>query len=90
MLTPAPFDGSNCDTVRTLSFAACDSELTNQEFVAIDAHLGRCASCRMHYATDAVFLRAIRSAVALASAPQSLRDRVAQILQPRAAENAST
>ena len=90
MLTMAASDGLRCDTVRALSFAACDSELTNQEFVAIDAHLERCASCRVHFTTDAVFRRAVRNAVALDSAPQSLRDRVAQILQPRAAENAST
>ena len=90
MLTPAPSDSISCDTVRALSFAACDCELTDQEFVAIDAHLEICVSCRVRYTTDAVFRRAIRSAVALDAAPRSLRDRVAQILQPRAAENAST
>lgn len=90
MLTPTPSGGMGCDGVRAFSFAACDNELTDQEIVAIDEHLEGCASCRTHYTTDAVFRRAIRSAVALDAAPHSLRDRLAQILQPHAAENAST
>ena len=80
----------HCDAVRALSFAACDDALSMREFVAIDAHLERCSDCRKRYTSDVVFLRAIRNAVSLDSAPRSLRDRVAHILQPRAAENAST
>ncbi|MBC7842555.1 MAG: hypothetical protein H7099_09585 [Gemmatimonadaceae bacterium] len=89
MLTPESVDDLHCDAVRALSFAACDDALSTREFVAIEAHLHRCVRCRNRYLSDAVFLRATRNAVALDSAPQSLRDRVAHILQPRAAENAS-
>ena len=90
MVTVQCADDVHCDAVRALSFAACDNALSRQEFVAIDAHLERCAGCRGRYTSDVVFLRAIRNAVSLDSAPHSLRDRVAHILQPRAAENAAT
>jgi predicted anti-sigma-YlaC factor YlaD len=90
MVTPDPAHSLTCDAARSLSFAACDGELNASELLAIETHLQRCASCRVHCLSDAVFLRTIRAAAALNAAPQSLRDRVALILQPHAAENAST
>jgi predicted anti-sigma-YlaC factor YlaD len=92
MLTPlrtALRTPAECDTVQTLAFAACDDELTRDDIVAIDAHLAVCLACRERIARDAAFLRAIRRAVSLETAPQSLRDRVAQSLQSHAPENAS-
>jgi hypothetical protein len=90
MVTPDLADGMPCDAVRSLSFAACDGELNALDLRVIESHLERCAPCRVHCLSDAVFLRTIRAAVSLESAPQSLRTRVALILQPRAAEKAPT
>ncbi len=85
-----PRDRTGCDTVQSLAFAACDDELTRHEIVTINDHLADCHACRDLIARDAAFVSAIRRAVSLDAAPQSLRDRVAQRLQSHAAENAST
>ena len=93
VLTPPPTDPggrASCDAIRSLAFAACDGELTRDEAVAVDRHLVDCHGCQDRIARDAIFVRAIRRAVALDAAPRSLRDRVAQTLQSHAAENAST
>ena len=92
MLTPlrtAPRTPAECETVQALAFAACDDELSGNDIVAIDAHLVGCLACQQRIASDAAFLQAIRRAVSLETAPQSLRDRVAQSLQSHAPENAS-
>lgn len=93
MLTPSRADArgrTDCDTVQALAFAACDNELTRDEIVAVNRHLADCHTCRDRVVSDATFLRAIRRAASLDTAPQALRDRVAQTLQAHAAENAST
>jgi mycothiol system anti-sigma-R factor len=79
-----------CDATRTESFAACDGELTSAQLAAIDAHLERCSTCRARFAADATFLHAVRRAAAIDTAPASLRDRVSQLLQSHATENAPT
>jgi Putative zinc-finger len=89
MVTPDRDDGGRCEAVRALSFAVCDGELTADALVMIETHLIACAPCRAYCAADAVFVRVVRSAATLDAAPQSLRDRVAQLFQPHAAENAS-
>ncbi len=81
---------ARCDAIQSLAFAACDDELAPDDIVAINAHLADCGPCRHRVESDARFLQAIRRAVALDAAPQSLRDRVAQSLQSHAPENAST
>ena len=93
MLTPSPADPcgrSDCDSIQKLAFAACDNELTGDELAGLNGHLAECRDCRQRVTGDATFLRAIRRAASLETAPQSLRDRVAQTLQAHAAENAST
>jgi mycothiol system anti-sigma-R factor len=90
MVTPATSAESSCDAVRALSFATCDGELSADECVAIDAHVHRCGGCRSSFTADAVFLRSVRAACTLDSAPPSLQERIEQLLQRRATENAST
>jgi mycothiol system anti-sigma-R factor len=80
----------DCAAIRAQSFAACDGELTTAQLVAIDAHLERCEACRQQLVGDATFLRVVRAAVAIDTAPRSLRDRVAQLLQAHATEDAPT
>ncbi len=93
MLRAQPADPggrTGCGAVQSLAFAACDDELTIDEIAAINSHLVGCHACRELLARDATFVRAVRRAASLDAAPGSLRDRVAQILQSHAAENAST
>lgn len=85
-----PGGPTDCDAVEALAFAACDGELTGEEVVVINSHLVDCRSCLARVTRDATFVRAIRRAVSLDTAPRSLRDRVAQLLLSHAAENAST
>jgi predicted anti-sigma-YlaC factor YlaD len=89
MTAPADSDQISCDSVQSRSFAACDGELTNEEFVVIDSHLQLCSGCRTRLTGDATFLRAVRAAAVLDTAPASLRDRVAHLLHQNATENAS-
>lgn len=56
----------------------------------IDAHLQQCVACRLRFAGDAVFRRALRAAGSLNTATPRLRDRIAQLLLLHAPENAST
>lgn len=79
-----------CSDARALSFAACDGEISRQEMVMIDAHLQQCVACRLRFAGDAVFRRALRAAGSLNAATPRLRDRIAQLLLLHAPENAST
>ncbi len=92
MLTPHSSDPiaphSGCDVIRTEFFAACDGELTPASLMVIETHLAQCAGCRERFAADAIFLGAVRRATSLATAPQSLRDRVALTLHARTTENA--
>ena len=89
MMTVVFSDGISCGTLRALSFAAGDGELCEQELVTMNAHLARCVACRTLLIRDAVFIRALRAATAIDSAPPSLRERVAQLLQQHATESAS-
>ncbi len=75
-----------CASIRAETFAACDGELGAEALAAIDAHLRACASCRVCVTADAVFHRAVRRALSLEAAPQSLRDRVALLLHSRTTE----
>ena len=89
-MTKAAFsDGISCGALRALSFAAGDGELCEQELVTMNAHLGRCSACRTRLMGDAVFVRALRAATAIDSAPPSLRERVAQLLQQHATASTS-
>lgn len=83
-----PHASGTCDAVRRLSFAACDGEVSAAALREIDAHLHECAACRECITADAVFLRVVRAATSLESAPPSLRERVALGLHMRATENA--
>ena len=89
MTTVAFSDRGSCGALRALSFAAGDGELCEQELVTMNAHLAQCVSCRTLLMGDAVFIRALRAATAIESAPPSLRERVAQLLQQHATESAS-
>ena len=75
-----------CDAVRADVFAAIDGELDPAALRIVDLHLAACSTCRAQFTADAVFHAVVRRALALESAPQSLRDRVAQLLQVRATE----
>ena len=77
-----------CDAVRTQAFAACDGELSHDELVALDVHLGDCAACRTHFAADATFLVVVRAAASLDVAPPSLHDRILLSLTTRTTANA--
>lgn len=91
MLTQSVFAApahSTCSSVREQSFAACDGELSAAALREIDAHLHECSACRRCIGTDAVFLRVVRAATSIESAPQSLRERVAIALHTRTTENA--
>jgi len=74
---------SECDAVRTRTFAACDGELSAAEVRRIDAHLADCASCRHRFAADATFHGVIRAAVVPSAAPESLRARILLSLTTR-------
>ena len=88
MTTAAFSDGIGCGALRALSFAAADGELCEQELVTMNAHLGRCVACRSRLMGDAAFVRTLRAATAIDSAPSSLRERVAHLLQQHATETA--
>ena len=92
MLTRTVFDSfaiATCGAVRSQSFAACDSELSDAALREINAHLHECAACRARLGADALFLRVVRAAaVASETAPHSLRERVALALHMRTTENA--
>jgi predicted anti-sigma-YlaC factor YlaD len=95
MLTPAalrddPRVDDPCVLIRTLSFAACDRELSPHDAQAIESHLLRCTPCRSLYLADAVFVRAVRRGAAIDAAPAALRERIAPFLQRRATEHAPT
>ncbi len=75
-----------CDAVRADVFAAIDGELDLTTLRAIELHLAACPACRRQLGADAVFHAAVRRALALESAPQSLRNRVARLLQTRTTE----
>lgn len=80
---------TGCDAFAGETFAACEAELPVSALQQIEEHLQECAACRTRFMADAVFLRAVRRATAIESAPQSLRDRVSLLLNARAAtENA--
>jgi mycothiol system anti-sigma-R factor len=79
---------THCDTVRALSFTACDGELSVTELAMIEAHLPACRSCQTRIAADAAFHRAVRNAASLDSAPDALRARLMQLLQQHATANA--
>jgi len=83
-----PHARATCSAAREQSFAACDGELSGAAVRELDAHLHECAACRARVRTDAVFLRVVRAATSLESAPQSLRERVALALHMRTTENA--
>ena len=90
MTTTPVADAIGCDAVCAQSYAACDGEIAEREFAAIDAHLQRCAECRARFLGDAVFLRALRAAGRLERAPASLRERIVHVLHQHATENAAT
>lgn len=84
-----PFAIATCGAVRSQSFAACDSELSDAALREINAHLHECAACRARLGADALFLRVVRAAAtASETAPLSLRERVALALHMRMTENA--
>jgi predicted anti-sigma-YlaC factor YlaD len=85
--SPAAID---CSAVRAMTFDACDGEMSPLQMVMIDAHLQQCAACRLRFAADAVFLRALRAAALMDVARPSLRERVAHLLLQHAPENAPT
>jgi mycothiol system anti-sigma-R factor len=92
MLTPSPSDDTRdaaCADIRAEVFAACDGELPPATLHAVDRHLAQCAACRERFTADAVFHGVIRQAVAIDTAPASLRERVALLLHSRATEIAS-
>lgn len=76
----------DCETIRAEAFAAADGELLPHALLAIDAHLQRCTPCCQQFTADAVFQQVVRRAVTLDTAPQSLRDRVTQLLHTPATE----
>jgi mycothiol system anti-sigma-R factor len=84
-VTPAA-PAVTCDAVRADVFAAIDGELDAAALGVIDLHIAACPLCRQQLTADAVFHAAVRRALALDSAPQSLRDRVALLLQARTTE----
>ncbi len=77
-----------CATVRAQVFAACDGELAAGDVHVIDVHLAGCEACRVKFASDATFHRAVRNATTLESAPAALRERVMLSLHARTTENA--
>ncbi len=89
MVTPALPHGGHvtaCKSVRRDAFAAFDGELSPDALREIEAHHAHCSACRERFIADVVFLRAVRRAASLDTAPRSLRDRVALALHARAAE----
>ena len=91
MLTRTVFDScalATCGVVRSQSFAACDSELSDAALREINVHLHECAACRARLGADALFLRVVRAAAVSETAPLSLRERVALALHMRTTENA--
>ena len=79
----------SCEDVRQNTFAVTDGELTDASAAAINSHLLQCGGCRARLATDAVFHHAVRAAVTVDTASPALRERITQLLNVTATENAS-
>ena len=75
---------TTCVEVRELSFALVDGELARGDAAAVRGHVDECSLCRQVLARDEAFVRWMRSRVAPAATPPSLRARIGRLLDAAA------
>lgn len=67
---------SACDALRRLISPYIDGELVGEDRAAFEAHVVGCADCRRSLEQEEAVVKAVRAALPLYSAPDSLRERV--------------
>jgi mycothiol system anti-sigma-R factor len=69
-----------CEEIRAQMSFYLDAELHDAELTRFEAHLAECASCRQLLAREEDFLSIVREARPLQTAPESLRQRVEDLV----------
>lgn len=76
-----------CDQTLNLLTPLVDNELPAAERAAIEEHLQECSNCRFAYAREAALKQGVRSAGAMITAPNELREKILsdrRVFPPRA------
>ncbi len=71
----------NCQDCVDRLYAFLDTELTEQELVAVRSHIAGCDDCGDSYTFEARFLDQLKRWCTAGVAPEDLRERVAAMLR---------
>ena len=73
----------SCAAISALAFEYLDGEMPAEGQSRLDAHLGRCPTCRDYVDRERTFLRALKARMAGERCPDVVRERIRDAMRQR-------